>query len=69
MRMTWLLHSPCSHIFPGCARHTTNVQTRTLGASGMRGLSNALHFYGNKQLELYAAKKAKRMTLRQLVCV
>lgn len=32
-----------------------------------RSVSNALHFYSNKQLELYAAKEAKRLTLRQLV--
>lgn len=30
-------------------------------------MSSALHFYSNKQLELYAAKEAKRLTLRQLV--
>ena len=30
--------------------------------------STALHFYQNKQLELYASKEAKRLTLRQLVC-
>lgn len=32
-----------------------------------RNVSNALHFYSNKQLELYATKEAKRLTLRQLV--
>ena len=31
--------------------------------------STALHFYQNKQLELYASKEAKRLTLRQLVCM
>lgn len=31
--------------------------------------STALHFYQNKQLELYASKEAKRLTLRQLVCL
>lgn len=30
-------------------------------------VSSALHFYQNKQLELYAAKETKRLTLRQLV--
>ncbi|KAI0340926.1 alpha-ketoacid dehydrogenase kinase N-terminal domain-containing protein [Trametopsis cervina] len=40
--------------------------TRTLYGS-TRKLSNALHFYGNKQLELYAAKEAKRLSLRQLI--
>ncbi|KAF8913924.1 branched-chain alpha-ketoacid dehydrogenase [Gymnopilus junonius] len=29
--------------------------------------STALHFYQNRQLELYASKEAKRLTLRQLV--
>ncbi|ESK96029.1 pyruvate dehydrogenase [Moniliophthora roreri MCA 2997] len=29
--------------------------------------STALHFYQNKQLDLYASKEAKRLTLRQLV--
>ncbi|PBL02587.1 alpha-ketoacid dehydrogenase kinase [Armillaria gallica] len=29
--------------------------------------STALHFYQNRQLELYAAKETKRLTLRQLV--
>ena len=30
-------------------------------------MSTALHFYQNKQLELYASKAAQRLTLRQLV--
>lgn len=33
-----------------------------------RSTSTALHFYQNRQLDLYAAKEAKRLTLRQLVC-
>ncbi|CAA7259766.1 unnamed protein product [Cyclocybe aegerita] len=32
-----------------------------------RYFSTALHFYQNRQLELYASKEAKRLTLRQLV--
>lgn len=32
-----------------------------------RHASTALHFYQNRQLELYASKEAKRLTLRQLV--
>lgn len=32
-----------------------------------RQASTALHFYQNRQLELYASKEAKRLTLRQLV--
>jgi hypothetical protein len=32
-----------------------------------RPLSSAIHFYRNKQLELYASKETKRLTLRQLV--
>lgn len=35
---------------------------------GRRLESTALHFYQNRQLELYAAKETKRLTLRQLVC-
>ena len=30
--------------------------------------STALHFYQNRQLEIYASKEANRLTLRQLVC-
>ncbi|KAG6916099.1 hypothetical protein DXG01_008426 [Tephrocybe rancida] len=33
---------------------------------GARSESTALHFYQNRQLELYASKEAKRLTLRQL---
>ncbi|TFL00462.1 hypothetical protein BDV98DRAFT_569040 [Pterulicium gracile] len=32
-----------------------------------RRQSTALHFYQNRQLELYASKQAKRLSLRQLV--
>ena len=32
-----------------------------------RPLSTALHFYQNRQLDVYAAKEAHRLTLRQLV--
>src|SRR5882762_630048 len=34
-----------------------------------RAQSTGLHFYQNRQLELYAAKEARRLTLRQLVLV
>ncbi|KAH8105831.1 alpha-ketoacid dehydrogenase kinase [Cristinia sonorae] len=34
---------------------------------GTRLASTAVHFYQNKQLELYASKEANRLTLRQLV--
>src|SRR5882762_10881903 len=34
-----------------------------------RAQSTGLHFYQNRQLELYAAKEAQRLTLRQLVLV
>ncbi|KAK2466233.1 hypothetical protein APHAL10511_001875 [Amanita phalloides] len=33
----------------------------------LRHASSTLHFYHNRQLEVYAAKDAKRLTLRQLV--
>ncbi|KAI0939949.1 hypothetical protein AcV5_001188 [Taiwanofungus camphoratus] len=32
-----------------------------------RSVSTAVHFYQNRQLELYASKQAQRLTLRQLV--
>lgn len=35
--------------------------------AGSRLISNAVHFYQNKQLELYASREARRLTLRQLV--
>ena len=35
--------------------------------AALRHASTALHFYQNKQLDLYASKEAKRLTLRQLV--
>ncbi|KAH0587603.1 hypothetical protein H2248_006374 [Termitomyces sp. 'cryptogamus'] len=34
---------------------------------GIRRQSTALHFYQNRQLELYASKPAQRLTLRQLI--
>ncbi|THH15041.1 hypothetical protein EW146_g5379 [Bondarzewia mesenterica] len=36
-------------------------------AAASRLLSTAAHFYQNRQLELYAAKQAQRLSLRQLV--
>lgn len=33
----------------------------------LRNVSDYGHFYRNRQLELYAAKEARRLTLRQLV--
>ncbi|KAI0092427.1 alpha-ketoacid dehydrogenase kinase [Irpex rosettiformis] len=65
--MTWLLSPAKPFMLAGSSRRIlTNVLTTTRSV-GRRGLSNAQHFYGNKQLELYAAKEAKPMTLRQLV--
>ncbi|RDB22502.1 [3-methyl-2-oxobutanoate dehydrogenase [lipoamide]] kinase, mitochondrial [Hypsizygus marmoreus] len=50
---------------------TTSAATRSIRTplrhSGTRSESTALHFYQNRQLELYASKAAKRLTLRQLV--
>lgn len=34
-----------------------------------RPMATTVHFYQNKQLELWANKEAKRLTLRQLVCL
>ncbi|KAG2156089.1 hypothetical protein DEU56DRAFT_765508 [Suillus clintonianus] len=46
---------PCAR---NLARHSSSqVQTQ----------STALHFYQNRQLELYASKEAHRLSLRQLV--
>ncbi|KAG6831603.1 hypothetical protein H0H92_009076 [Tricholoma furcatifolium] len=39
---------------------------KRLSLRGARHESTALHFYQNKQLDLYASKQAKRLTLRQL---
>ncbi|EPQ59265.1 alpha-ketoacid dehydrogenase kinase [Gloeophyllum trabeum ATCC 11539] len=39
----------------------------THGVNTERRQSTALHFYQNRQLELYASKQTKRLTLRQLV--
>jgi len=38
-----------------------------IAPTGARQVSTALHFYQNRQLELYASKETKRLTLRQLV--
>lgn len=60
--MTWL----------SCYVRNGSVLTRqsmryisSLGS--IRAQSTALHFYQNRQLELYASQEAKRLTLRQLV--
>lgn len=44
-----------------------NTLNRSTSAHVRSHSSNAIHFYQNKQLELYAAKEAHRLTLRQLV--
>ena len=51
----------------GCALTSTARVAYRRPEATRRNVSNALHFYSNKQLELYAAKEAKRLTLRQLV--
>jgi len=44
------------------------VQRRALsGATPSGAAPTALHFYTNRQLELYAARKANKLSLRQLV--
>jgi len=46
----------------------SNLSRRLVQARiGIRFSSTAVHFYQNKQLELYASKEANRLTLRQLV--
>lgn len=44
-----------------------NSQQHGQSRSSSPSVSSALHFYQNRQLELYAAKETKRLTLRQLV--
>lgn len=61
--MTWSLSLSSPSMLPRCRtlyRHTPIPAHRNYASS-------ALHFYANKQLELYAAKETKRLTLRQLV--
>ena len=43
------------------------LKTETQVFFTIRRQSTALHFYRNRQLELYASKAATRLTLRQLV--
>ncbi|KAI0335479.1 alpha-ketoacid dehydrogenase kinase N-terminal domain-containing protein [Cubamyces sp. BRFM 1775] len=45
----------------------TSSSTPRVRRSGGRGISTAVHFYQNRQLEEYASKPATRLTLRQLV--
>lgn len=40
---------------------------RVTGVRAFQNNSSAFVFYQNRQLELYASKEAKRLTLRQLV--
>ena len=48
-------------LFNNAERNTVTTRHASTNAS------SALHFYQNRQLELYAAKETKRLTLRQLV--
>ncbi|EMD40722.1 hypothetical protein CERSUDRAFT_111301 [Gelatoporia subvermispora B] len=57
--MTW----PCQL---RCWLTPDNVRRYSV-TSRPRRISTAVHFYQNRQLELYAAKEAQRLTLRQLV--
>ncbi|TFK55739.1 alpha-ketoacid dehydrogenase kinase N-terminal domain-containing protein [Heliocybe sulcata] len=53
---------------PWICRSCATKAARSPNSSSKRLQStNALHFYQNRQLELYASKEAKRLTLRQLV--
>ena len=61
--MTWLHLSSTPRLLARYASHTPTVPPL-----GRRHMSNALHFYSNTQLERYAKREAKRLTLRQLVC-
>ena len=50
---------------PASIRESVNYEQQRF--RGRRCISDHGHFYRNRQLELYAAKEARRLTLRQLV--
>lgn len=53
---------------PGTKMFNNAARRLTIRYPGSRQYeSTALHFYQNRQLEIYASKEAKRLTLRQLV--
>ncbi|KAH7929474.1 alpha-ketoacid dehydrogenase kinase [Leucogyrophana mollusca] len=58
--------------WPTCSQTQTGLSSAFRRFSGrtcphVRSQSTALHFYQNRQLELFASKEAQRLTLRQLV--
>ncbi|PVF94765.1 alpha-ketoacid dehydrogenase kinase [Serendipita vermifera] len=59
-------------MFKDGTRHSSKALLKQLSftvspPAGCRRFSGPAHFYSNKQLELYAARKANRLSLRQLV--
>ncbi|KZT66020.1 alpha-ketoacid dehydrogenase kinase [Daedalea quercina L-15889] len=52
---------------PGSATFRVRPSSLSPRHALARSASTALHFYQNRQLELYASKDAQRLTLRQLV--
>ncbi|KAL1747237.1 branched-chain alpha-ketoacid dehydrogenase [Schizophyllum fasciatum] len=50
-----------------CARRAATASRTRATVARRANSTTALHFYQNKQLEAYASKETKRLTLRQLV--
>lgn len=64
--MTWLIKTLCR------TNGTVNAPIQATikrHFNAARHEPSSTHFYQNRQLELYASKEAKRLTLRQLVCL
>lgn len=64
--MSWSPSLTSPHMFARCI-YRNKLAPSHPALDCRRAISTALHFYSNKQLELYAAKEAKPLTLRQLV--
>ncbi|KAI0081785.1 alpha-ketoacid dehydrogenase kinase [Panus rudis PR-1116 ss-1] len=64
--MSWIRSTPR---ISGTYRTLTslNPHGHSYPNNDIRDISSAVHFYQNKQLELYASRSAQRLTLRQLV--
>jgi len=65
--MPWPFRSPNPSILRILSRAGTDTHALAAKDPWRRPATTALHFYQNKQLELYASKQANRLTLRQLV--
>ena len=67
--MSWSTPSSAPRMLARCALPSPARVAYKRPEPTRRAASGALHFYSNKQLELYASKDAKRLSLRQLVRV